>query len=91
MTKNGPRTESFSSTRDSGPNNIKPALVIMSPLSQRWGHVGLPLSARSVCHVLSICVSHSFMSVCPVLSMVQAVKQDELTQCWALLAHRLRR
>ena len=25
------------------------------PLTQRWGHDGLPLSAQCVCHVLSVC------------------------------------
>ena len=48
--------------------------------TQRWGHVGLLLSAQCV---LSVCLSHSFLSVCPALSIVQAVKHETLTQCWA--------
>ena len=30
-----------------------------------------------------IVLSHSFLSVCPALSIVQAVKHETLTQCWA--------
>ena len=49
-------------------------LAFMSPLTERWGHVALSLSA------LSVFLSHSFL---PALSIVQAVKQATLTQCWA--------
>ena len=48
--------------------------------TQRWGHVGLLLSVQCV---PSVCLYHSFVSVCPALSIVQAVKQETLTQCWA--------
>ena len=57
--------------------------IIMSPLSQKWGHVGLPLSAQSVCRVLTVCVSHLFLPVCPGLSIVQVVKHDTLIKRWA--------
>ena len=67
------------------PQHTQGTALIMSPLSQRWVHVGLPLSAHSVCRVLSVCVCHSFMSICPVLSIsfMQAVKHATLTQCSA--------
>ena len=48
--------------------------------TQRWGHVGLLMSSQCV---LSVCLSHSFLSVCPSLFIVQAVKHETLTQCWA--------
>ena len=48
--------------------------------TQRWGHVGLPLSSQCI---LSVYLSHSFLSVCPALSIEQAVKHETLTQCWA--------
>ena len=52
----------------------------MFPLcTQRWGHVALPLSAQSV----SVCDSVSPIHFSPALSIVQAVKDDMLTQCWA--------
>ena len=48
--------------------------------TQRWGHVGLLLSAQ---YVLSVCLSHSLLLKCPTLSIVQAVKHKMLTRCWA--------
>ena len=33
----------------------------VSPLTERWGHADLPLSASSVCLCLCVCVSHLFM------------------------------
>ena len=66
-------------------------LIIISPVSHRWGHVGLPLSAQSVCRVHSICVSHSFLSVCPALSIIQASNTMRWPNTGLMLAHRLRR
>ena len=52
-------------------------IPLMSPLStQRWGHIALPLSAQSVSVYARIHFS-------PALSIVQAVKHETLTQCWA--------
>ena len=52
----------------------------MSPLStQRWGHVGLPLSTQSV----SVRESVFHIRVSPVLSIMQAGKHETLTQYWA--------
>ena len=48
--------------------------------TQRWGYVGLLLTAQCV---LSVYLSHSFMPVYPGLSIVQAVKHETLIQCWA--------
>ena len=51
----------------------------MSPLyTQRWEHIALPLSAQSV---LVCAVSLPFIS--PAISIVQAVKHETSTQCWA--------
>ena len=50
-----------------------PQPYYVSPLTERWGHVALPLSAqfdRSAC-------------VCALHPIVQAVKHETLTQCWA--------
>ena len=58
----------------------KSHLLWLPHCTQRWGHVGSLLPAQCV---LSVCLSHSFLSVCPALSIVQAVKQETLTQCWA--------
>ena len=46
----------------------------ISPLTE----VGLPFSAQSV--VISWCVCHSFLSICPALSIVQAIKHEMFTQ-----------
>ena len=43
-----------------------------------WGHVGLLLSTQCV---LSVGLFHSFLSVCPALSILQAVKHETLTRC----------
>ena len=48
---------------------------VMSPVSQRGGDMLLYLCAFCLCFL-----SHSFL---PALSMVQAVKHETLTQCWA--------
>ena len=50
-----------------------PQPYYVSPLTERWGHVALPSSAqfdRSAC----VCALHPIM---------QAVKHETLTQCWA--------
>ena len=45
----------------------------VSPL-KRWGHVGSPLSAQFVPQFVYVRSPHS---------IVQAVKHETLTQCWA--------
>ena len=58
----------------------KPYLLWLPLCTQRWRHVGLPLSDQCI---LSVCLSYSFMSACPALSIVQVVEHETLTQCWA--------
>ena len=51
---------------------------MMSPLcTQRWGHASLS-AISAVCESVSECPIH----LCPALSIVQAVKDETLTQCW---------
>ena len=53
-------------------------LQLCSPSVQRWGHIALPLSAQYVL----VCARIPFI-FSPALSIVQAVKHETLTQCWA--------
>ena len=61
-------------------------VIFMSPLcKQRRGHIALPLSAQSVsaCAVSLLCCESVPIHFSPPLTIVQAVKHETLTQCWA--------
>ena len=63
----------------------------MSPLcTQRWGHVGLPLSTQCCkWRSVSLCVI-SFIHFCPVLSIRRRSNTRRWPNAGLLLAHRLR-
>ena len=65
--------------RQHGKYPERPLLWIVTKALHRWGQIGSPLSAQSV----SVCGFNTFLSLCPALFIMQAVKHETLTQCWA--------